>query len=97
MILWILNRRLPPKNFLQPPTYGKQKRQLSTLGFKVSVVINRHNVELNKYFYIDENGRSAECLKNGKFPNKFIPNKTGHIGFKDRQGLANTVCIRTFL
>ncbi len=41
-------------------------------------------MEVNKYYYIDESGRHIECLKTGKLPNKFIPNKTGHIGFKDR-------------
>jgi hypothetical protein len=41
-------------------------------------------MEVNKYYYIDENGRSVECLKTGKFPNKFIPNKTGHMGFVER-------------
>ena len=50
-------------------------------------------MEINKYYYIDESGRSVECLKTGKFPNKFMPNKTGHMGFKDRQGIAKTVWI----
>ncbi len=54
-------------------------------------------MEVNKYYYIDENGRSVECLKTGKFPNKFIPNKTGHMGFVERQAVAKTVSLLNFM
>ena len=95
MSLWgVLSRHLPRKNSPKPLTYGKK---IPSRHIGVYVFFIRHNVEINKYYYIDESGRQVECLKTGKFPNKFMPNKTGHMGFKDRQGLAKTVWIRISL
>jgi hypothetical protein len=47
----------------------------------------RYDEDKNKHYYIDEQGKKTECGRNGKWPAKFVPNKTGVMGFAERQEL----------
>lgn len=44
----------------------------------------RHDVEKNKYYFIDETGKQSLCNQAGRLPHKFVNGKSGFMGFKER-------------
>ena len=58
----------------------------------------RYDCEANKHYVLDEKtGQQLLCDPQGNLPLKFIANKTGHMGFNERQKLAQTVIISYLL
>ena len=61
------------------------------LGRLFKFVCFRYDEDKNKHYYIDEQGKKTECGRNGKWPAQFVPNKTGVMGFAERQELGKKV------
>jgi len=57
----------------------------------LNIHVIRYDNDKNKYYYIDEQGKQTECGRNGKWPAQFVPNKTGYMGFAERQELSKKV------